>query len=147
MFGAGAPFEEHKRGMFKISHIIRVGIENSSRTVRLTHCELTVESISGSLSRKCPVKVKEGISLNPRAKEYIDFVCFGEAIPGSPPDDPPMIRAYFPINPQPILENRSYLDDQPYDLTLVATAAQSAPHTERCRLWVDKDKLRLERVP
>jgi hypothetical protein len=146
ILGAGAPFDQYKSRIHFREHVIRIGVENPSNKQPLTNCEVWVDQISGRLSHRCPVKVKSGFSLNPGAIEYIDFVQLDEAIKGPPLSEGPHgkeqgIIAFFPIN---LLSNgQSYLDDQPYTITLKATAAESAPYRIDCDLWIESGALKL----
>jgi hypothetical protein len=143
ILGTGAPFDILKNRLHTRNRLIRIGVQNLSTTQRLTNCEVILNSITGRLANKCPVKVEAGFSLNPGAIRYIDFVDFDETISGPPISNPPTIRAHFPINP--LSNGESYLDDQPYDLVLKATAAETPSFTERYRLWIDQvGSLRLE---
>jgi len=80
--------------------------------------------------------------LNPGAKEFVDFVDAEEATTGLSSSKPATIRAHFPINP--LSSGESYLDDQPYDISLIATAAESSPFRVACRLWFEGGVLKLE---
>jgi hypothetical protein len=142
--GTGAPFEHIRNRIHIRERTIRVGLENGSKSDRITNCDLILDKISGRLENRCPIKIVSGMAINPGAIEYIDFAWHEEAIRGPRPSDPGTIRVTFPINK--LSDGYSYLDDQPYDLVLKATCAEAAPHTLRCRLWLDDDGvLKLER--
>jgi class 3 adenylate cyclase len=147
VLGVGAPFDRYKSRLHFKEHRILIGVENVSLVRQLTNCDVSVEQISGRLSHRCPVKIKSEFVLNPGAKEYIPFVEWDEVLRGpslheSSAGGNPGIEAYFPINP--LSNGVSYLDDEPYDLVLRATAAESPPHEVRCRLWIENGVLRLE---
>ena len=147
LFGVGAPFDQYKSRIHFQEHLIRVGVENLSRR-QLTNCEITLERITGRLSHRCPVKIKSGFVLNPGAKDYVPFVQWDEVERGPSLHEGPRgrdqgITAFFPINK--LSNGMSYLDDQPYELALKATAAECDPHEVKCGLWIENGKLRLER--
>jgi hypothetical protein len=147
LFGVGAPFDQYRSRIHFREHLIRIGIENRSFSQQLTNCEVTVEQISGRLSPRCPVKVKSGFTLNPGAKDFIPFVQWDEVIRGpslheSSTGKDQGIEAFFPINP--LSDGISYLDDQPYEILLRATAAESPPDLVKCRLWIENGALKLQ---
>jgi hypothetical protein len=137
--GAFAVIHLHHR-----DHLIKIGVVNEFQDKSLTNCEVILRNISGSLSDKCPVLIKSGFTLNPGATIYVNFVELREPVSGPPFSAPGAgIRAYFPINPL-LSDKSSWLDDPPYTLTLMATAAESPPHRIECRLLLDDRVLKLE---
>lgn len=144
VLGSEPPYQVVRPQLHGQRRTINIGVRNSSATSQLTNCALILESITGMLSDRCPVEVMSAKTINPDRPEYVPFVTFNESTTGPKPTDYRGIVAHFPINP--LSGGQSYLDHQPYDLTLVATAAQSAPFTKKCRLWVDDGILKLEEV-
>src|SRR5271166_5609374 len=144
VIGSDAPFHNYKTKLYKRYHLIRIGIKNDSQDVALTNCEVELHTISGMFSQRCPIS-KSGFTLNPGAILYVDFVGLEES--GSDAAYDAMdrkygIRTYFPINPLPS-DGSSWLDDQPYNISLLATAAESRPHRLDCRLFVEDGILML----
>lgn len=143
VIASGAPFDFFRQHLYTKNHLVRLGVHNSSSR-QLTNCELLLTKISGQLAQRCPVTIRSGFSLNPGATEYIDFVDFDETTSGPPANVPPGIVAHFPINQ--LSDGRSFLDDQPYDLTLQATAAESSPDVAVCTLAIVSGVLTLKRA-
>jgi hypothetical protein len=148
VLGSTAPFDTYKTGLHKRYHTIKIGLVNNSQLRALTNCQLTLENITGMLTDKCPVPIKTGFILNPGAYEYVELVGLSEsgsdvAFDQSGPKFE--IRAYFPINPLRS-DQSSWLDHQPYTLTLLATAAESPSCRLVCRLFVEKGVLQLKVV-
>ncbi|MGA7676556.1 MAG: hypothetical protein WCA78_16105 [Rhizomicrobium sp.] len=140
--GTGAPFDFYRSHIHFKTHLVRVALVAERR---LTNCELRVEKISGRLAQLCPVIVEKGFDLNPGVPKYIDFVAYDEGVSGPSLSSNHTIEAKFPINP--LSNGVSYLDDQPYLLTLVASAAESIPYIADFRLWVDDaGHLKIEEV-
>jgi hypothetical protein len=144
ILGQDAPFHTYRQHLHHRDHLIKIGVINSFHDKSLTNCEIILQRITGLLSDNCPCPIKSGFTLNPGATTYIELVELREPISG-----PPFgargagIRAYFPINPLPS-DKSSWLDDPPYTLTLMATAAESPPHRMECRLLLDDRVLKLE---
>jgi hypothetical protein len=139
ILGSGAPFDFYRSHINFRTHLIRVAVV---ATRRLTNCDLWVEKISGRLAQLVPVKVGETFDLNPGVTKYIDFVAYDEAISGPFLSAKHTIEAKFPINQ--LSNGVSYLDDQPYRITLCASAAETDPARVDCRLWVQDDKLMID---
>jgi hypothetical protein len=150
IFGVGDPFDQYRSRIHFREHRIRICLENRSSNRHLSNCEVTLEKITGRLSHRCPVSIKSGFTLNPGARTFIDFAQLDEANEGRPSlsegagGKQQGIVAFFPINP--LSDGTSYLDDQPYDLLLKATAAESAPHLVESRLWIEGRAMKLEPV-
>ena len=146
VLGSAPPFHTYKAGLHQRSHLIKIGLVNPSSSRALTNCQLCVESITGGFAHKCPIIIKAGFILNPGAHEYIYFAALNESgseIAYVQGERKYGIRVYFPINPLPS-DKSSWLDDQPYTLTLLATAAKSPPCRLICRLYVESGALKLE---
>jgi len=147
VFGTGGGFDTYEDKIHIRRHSVHIRLENRSPSRSLTDCGLTLAKISGSLGQRCPVKSETAFRLDPGASEYVPIASFDETISGPPASRPGTIQVHFPIN---LLANgESYLGGEaaPYDLSLTATAAQSAPHTQRCRLWIDRSgNLRLAKL-
>jgi hypothetical protein len=146
VLGTASPFETYKASLHQRYHLIKVGLVNTSQSRALTNCRVQLENITGSLAHKCPVTIREGFILNPGASEYIELVGLNESGSEVAYDSSGRkygIRAYFPINPLPS-DKSSWLDDQPYTLTLLATAAESPPYRLTCRIYVENGGLKLE---
>lgn len=142
VFGSGPPFDFYRSHIHFRTHLSRAAVVSRKR---MTNCELRLDKISGRLSQHVPVKIGSTFSLNPGVPEYIDFVSYDEAIRGPAIHDPATIEAKFPINP--LSNGVSYLDDQPYTMTLTASAAEARhPKQIDCRVWIEDDKLRIERT-
>jgi hypothetical protein len=144
ILGQDAPFHTYRQHLHHRDHLIKIGVANDFQDKSLTNCEITLQSITGLLSNKCPVPIKSGFMLNPGATTYIDLVELREPLSGPPFSAPGAgIRAYFPINPLPS-DKSSWIDDPPNTLMLMATAAESPPHRIECRLLLDDKVLKLE---
>jgi len=144
--GSGPPFHTYKSGLHQRSHLIKVGVANPSSKRALTNCQLSLESITGMFASKCPIIIKANFILNPGAHEYIYFASLDESgseVAYVQGEQKFGIRVYFHINPLPS-DKSSWLDDQPYTLTLLATAAESPPRRLNCRLYVERGALKLE---
>jgi hypothetical protein len=105
-----------------------------------------LEHISGSFSARCPVKRKPNFSINAGATEYLPVAAFDERIDKTrpPPSEPGSILLHFPINP--LSDGNSYLDAGSYELSLLATSAETGPDRARCRLSVEDGLLTLQRI-
>ena len=144
ILGQDAPFHTYRPHIHQRDHLIKIGVVNDFQDKPLTNCEIALQSITGLLSDRCPVPIKSGFTLNPGATTYIKLVELREPRSGPPVSAPGAgIRAYFPINPLPS-DKSSWLDEPPYTLTLMATAAESPPHRIECRLLLDDRVLKLE---
>ncbi|MBL6749384.1 MAG: hypothetical protein ISP90_02635 [Nevskia sp.] len=145
LIGSGTPFDVYRKNLHATTHTIRIGIKNNSDDKALTNCHLTVESISGKLASKCPVTIKSGFALNPGATEYFDFIEFDEVETGKPAlSHANAILAYFPINK--LSNGKSYLDEQPYSVTLKLTAAECAPCVSDYRIWIQNGLMCLDEL-
>ena len=144
ILGQDAPFHTYKQRLHYREHLIKIGIRNPFQDKALSNCDVSLVNISGMLGDRCPVSIKSHFILNPGATEYIEFVELRETRSGPPLSAPGAgIRAYFPINPLPS-DKSSWLDDPPYSITLMATAAESPPCRIECRLLLDDGVLKLE---
>jgi hypothetical protein len=144
--GEGGPFDTYQTHLHTRTHLIRVRISNNMSRAA-TNCEFVLENITGPLTARCPVYIKRGFILNPSAGEYIDIAEFDERIDDERPypSKPGLIRVHFPINP--LSSGNSYLDAGvgSYGLTFIATAAESAAVKMKCRLWLDRGLMKLEK--
>ena len=144
VLGKDAPYETYRQHLYHQTHLIKIRVVNKFARKKLTNCEIVLDQITGALSSRCPVPIKTGFTLNPGGSTYIEFVELREPRSGPPFSAPGAgIKAYFPINPLPS-DKSSWLDDPPYTLTLIATAAESAMHRLQCRPLLDDGKVKLE---
>jgi hypothetical protein len=145
--GTGEPFDKTHTRLHMRDHCIRVLVENPSPSRSLTNCKLELTRISGALAQRCPVQIKPGFILNPGGKEYIEIASYEESRDSHPrPNDPGMVELHFGINPLRS-SGRSYLENNdPHDLVLTASAAESPPHVQNCRLWIKGGILTLEPI-
>lgn len=145
ILGDDAPFHTYKKRIHISDHLIRIGIES---TKSLSNCNLVLLRLSGEFSARCPVSIKTGLQLNSGEVVYLDFAELeesGSSVAFAGSERRYGIRVYFPINPLPS-DKSNWLDNQPYTLAIQATATDSPPFTLDCRLFVENNKLKLERL-
>ena len=94
-------------------------------------------------SGKVPIEIKKIDTLNPRDVVYLNFASLDEASVSYQSGKRTYgIQVYFPINP--LSSNKSnWLNHEPYELELTATAAESLPFAVKCKLWVEAGRLKL----
>jgi len=143
----GAPFNTYTKGLHTKTHLIRIGIVNGIYDRAVTNCQLRLEQITGPFSDQCPVTIKQNFTINGGAREYIPFVEFDERIDKDrpAPSKPGLIRLYFPLT-RPLSNGISYLDAGSYELTLLATSAETPPARQKCRLALEDGFLSLQRL-
>jgi hypothetical protein len=142
--GDGPPFDSYKDRIHLRNHLVSVGITNRMVRQPATNCELILERITGPLSACCPVKIKTNFVLNAGATEYIPLAEFDERIDRTrpAPSKPGLIMVHFPINQ--LSDRRSYLDAGSYELTLLATSADTPATRVTCRLILEDGFLSLQ---
>jgi hypothetical protein len=146
--GADARYNKYRDRIHILDHTIRVGIKNNSMRRRISHCNLELTHISGSLSSRCPIAIASDLAVNAGAEEIRDFVTYPETTneKSPPPDNPRLIHAHFPINPLPS-NGQSYLDGGTYEITLLLSAEGTAPWRADYRLLLGPEgKLSLKRI-
>jgi hypothetical protein len=143
----GAPFNTYTKELYTKTHLIRIGIVNGIYDRAVTNCQLRLEQITGPFSDQCPVTIKQNFTINGGAREYIPFVEFDERIDKDrpAPSKPGLIRLYFPLT-RPLSNRISYLDAGSYELTLLATSAETPPARQKCRLVLEDGLLSLQRL-
>jgi|HubBroStandDraft_6_1064221.scaffolds.fasta_scaffold40733_3 hypothetical protein len=143
----GAPFNIYKKRLHIKTHLIRIGVVNGIYDHAVTNCQLHLEHISGPFSDQCPVTIKQNFTINGAAREYIPFVEFDERINKDmpAPSKPGLITLYFPLT-RPLSNGISYLDAGSYELTLLATSAETPPARQKCRLVLEDGFLSLQRL-
>jgi len=130
-----------KKSIYKTLQSVSVGIRNNSYSKSLYNCELTLTKLSGTFSDKCPLLIASFSTINPRDIRYVKLASTdlsGISRAGNTTNY--SINVYFPVNP---LRNdkSNWLDDQPYELELRATASNTPPFVTRCRLAIEDGKL------
>ena len=88
--------------------------------------------MTGRLSGRCPIKIKEGFSVNPGATEYVELCWMDESKNGIPLSEPYSIETMIPLNR--LSGGTSMLDDQPYELVIASYAAESPPEIGRAHV-------------
>jgi hypothetical protein len=145
--GDGAPFNTYVERLHTKTHLLRIGVVNGIQGKAVTNCQLRLERITGPSSDRCPVTIKQNFIINGGATEYIPLAEFDERINKSrpAPSKPGLIRLYFPLT-RPLSNGISYLDAGSYELTLLATSAETPPARQRCRLVLGDGFLSLQRL-
>jgi hypothetical protein len=145
--GDGAPFNTYVNRLHTKTHLIRIGVVNGIQGKAVTNCQLRLEQITGPSSDRCPVTIKQNFIINGGASEYIPFVEFDERInkAAPAPSKPGLIRLHFPLT-RPLSNGISYLDAGSYELTLLATSAETPPARQTCRLVLEDGSLSLQRL-
>jgi hypothetical protein len=143
----GAPFNTYTKRLHTKTHLVRIGVVNGIYDHAVTNCQLRLEQITGPFSDQCPVTIKQNFTINGGAREYIPFVEFDERINKDrpAPSKPGLIRLYFPLT-RPLSNGISYLDAGSYELTLLATSAETPPARQKCRLVLEDGFLSLQRL-
>jgi len=144
--GEGLPFDTFKKRLHTADHLKRVAVRNTMRRTAATNCELILEDISGPLASRCPVKIKMNFSINAGGRELIPLAEFDERLDKTRPalSKPGLILVHFPINP--LSDGKSYLDAGSYELSLLATSANTALTRVKCRLWLEDGFLKLHKL-
>ncbi len=138
-------FHTYKEKLYMRAHLIRIGVRNNFRDKALTNCKVKLNSISGEFSNRMPIVVADITSLNPRDIIYVNFASLDEENGSIAYDGDKRkygIQVYFPINPLPS-DKSNWLDNEPYEIELLATAAECPPFAIKCKLWVDGGRLKL----
>jgi hypothetical protein len=145
--GDGAPFNTYVNRLYTKTHLIRIGVVNGIQGKAVANCQLHLEQITGPSSDRCPVTIKQNFTINGGASEYIPFVEFDEPInkAAPAPSKPGLIGLHFPLT-RPLSNGISYLDAGYYELTLLATSAETPPARQRCRLVLEDGFLSLQRL-
>jgi hypothetical protein len=148
--GDGAPFNTYVERLHTKTHLVRIAVVNGIQGKAVTNCQLRLEQITGPSSDRCPVAIKQNFIINGGATEYIPLAEFDERIDKSrpAPSKPGLIRLYFPLT-RPLSKGISYLDAGSagsYELTLLATSAETPPARQRCRLVLGDGFLSLQRL-
>jgi hypothetical protein len=145
--GDDARFNTYAKRLYTKTHLIRIGVVNRTKDKAITNCQLLLEHITGSHSDSCPVIIKQNFIVNGGATEYIPLVEFDERIDKATPapSKPGLIQLHFPLT-RPLSNGISYLDAGSYELTLLATSAETPPARQRCRLVLGDGFLSLQRL-
>jgi hypothetical protein len=145
--GDGAPFNTYVERLHTKTHLIRIGVVNGIQDKAVTNCQLRLEHITGPSSDRCPVIIKQNFTINGGATEYIPLVEFVERIDKATPAPSRLgrIRLHFPLT-RPLSNGISYLDAGSYELTLMATSAETPPARQKCRLMLADGFLNLQRL-
>jgi hypothetical protein len=141
--GTGTPFDKFKESIYTRNHLIQIAV-TARRTS--TNCRVILEHITGSLSSHCPVIIRANFTINAGDTEYVPIAEFAERLNTSrpAPSDPGLIQVHFPINP--LSDGKSYMDVGAYELSVLATSAETAATRIRCRLAVDDGLLTLRPI-
>lgn len=106
-----------------------------------------MNNISGEFADRIPVEIATIEKINPLETVYVDFSSLDEghgSISYTHDKRTYSIQVYFPINP--LSDRTNWLDHEPYDLELMATAAEAPPFILKRKLWVDGGRLKLSAV-
>jgi len=145
LIGDKAPFHEYKQRLHSAIHTIRVGVKNNCSGKSLTNCKLQIFGNSGEFSGRVPIEIPVQERLNPKDTKYISFASLdegnGSSVAYHMGERKYAIQAYFPINP--LSDKSNWLDHEPYELEIVASAAECPPFAMKCRLFVDGGNLKL----
>jgi hypothetical protein len=145
--GDGALFNTYVERLHTKTHLIRIGVVNGIQGKAVTNCQLRLEQITGSSSERCPITIKQNFIINGGVTEYIPLAEFDERINKSrpAPSKPGLIRLHFPLT-RPLSNGISYLNAGSYELTLLATSAETPPASQKCRLVLEDGFLSLQRL-